>query len=139
MHKSTTLAPTEKEALYSLSGKRVCIVDDEPDPIEIMEAYLSGFGLEIESFTQPITAMDHIKNEMPDILLLDVMMPDLDGWDFYTQLRIDARTRDLPVLFVTCLTDSDIEPEMQEGRLCATLSKPVDRNQLINKMVELLG
>jgi DNA-binding response OmpR family regulator len=136
---SPTLAtPTDKEIKKILNGKRVCIIDDEPDPIEILEAYLSGYGLEIESFTSPSAAMEHIQSETPDILLLDVMMPEFDGWGFYTQLRSTDAMSALPVLFVTCLTDAEVEPEMQEGNLCATLSKPVDRQQLIAKMLDLL-
>jgi DNA-binding response OmpR family regulator len=134
----TPALPNENRIRESLKGKKVCILDDEPDPIEILEAYLSGYGLEIDSFTCPSAAMEHIQNEKPDILLLDVMMPEIDGWDLYTRLRTEQEMNALPVLFVTCLTDSEVEAEMQEGSLCATLSKPVDRRQLISKMLDLL-
>lgn len=130
---------SENKIKTTLAGKNVCILDDERDPIEILEAYLSGYGMNLDSYTEPEMAMAALKKSRPDILLLDVMMPGIDGWDFYTRLRGEKTLADLPVLFVTCLTDQEVEPEMQEGNLCATLSKPVDRKQLIAKIVELLG
>ncbi len=139
----TTLFPSprplsEEKIESALAGKNICLLDDEQDPIDILSAYLRRYNTRIDGFTDPTAAMAHLKERRPDILLLDVMMPGIDGWDFYNKVRKDARLANLPVLFVTCLADHEIEPEMEEGHLCATLSKPVDRKLLIHKIVDLL-
>jgi len=56
--------------------------------------------MNLHSYTEPEVAMDALKKSRPDILLLDVMMPGIDGWDFYTRLRGEKALADLPVLFV---------------------------------------
>jgi CheY-like chemotaxis protein len=122
-----------------LEGKRACILDDEKDPVTILEANLKKLGVETQSFNQAGPALEYLRNDPPDILLLDIMMPGMDGWVFYTTLRSEPELRTLPVLFVTCLSEHDLESEMEEDGLCATLSKPVFRDQLIDKMVQLLA
>ncbi|HKK18389.1 MAG TPA: response regulator [Opitutales bacterium] len=128
-----------KDPKHLLDGKRVCILDDENDPITILEANLKKCGAQTRSFSRPGPAMEHLKRDPPDILLLDIMMPEMDGWVFYTSLRDEPELRELPVLFVTCLSEKDIEREMEQDHLCATLSKPVFREQLFEKMAQLLA
>lgn len=122
-----------------LVGKRVCIVDDEHESVKILKAHLSRQGVQTQSFDQAGPALQSLKKDPPDILLLDIMMPGVDGWELYTTLRSDPELATLPVLFVTCLTSSDLEPEMEEDHLCATLSKPIFRDHLIEKMMQLLS
>jgi len=131
-----TIDPVDPKRL--LAGKRICILDDEKDPVTILEANLSKYGVQIRSFNQAAPALEYIKEDPPDILLLDIMMPDMDGWVFYTTLRSELGSHSLPVLFVTCLADHDLEREMEQDGLCATLSKPIFRDQLIEKLVQLL-
>lgn len=134
-----TRASGVKDPTHLLAGKRACILDDENDPIKILEANLSKYGVQTQSFNRAGPALEHIKEDPPDILLLDIMMPDMDGWAFYTTLRYDLGLHRLPVLFVTCLADQDLEREMEQDGLCATLSKPIFHDQLIEKMVQLLN
>lgn len=121
-----------------LAGKRACILDDESNPITILEAYLSKYGVHTKSFNHPGPALEYLKTDPPDILLLDIMMPEIDGWQFYTILRTDPQLCSLPVLFVSCLVGRDLEKDMEQDGLCASLSKPVYRDQLVEKMVQLL-
>ncbi|PXA03399.1 hypothetical protein DDZ13_11935 [Coraliomargarita sinensis] len=128
-----------KDPKTLLKGKRVCILDDESAPIAILEANLAKFGLQTHSFNQPGPALTHLRTDRPDILLLDIMMPEMDGWEFYTTIRSEPELNDLPVLFVTCLADQELEREMEQDGLCATLSKPVFSDQLLEKLMQLLG
>jgi CheY-like chemotaxis protein len=129
----------EQNRPHALTGRRIYILDDETDPITILETNLSRCGAETRSFSRPGPAFASIKKSPPDLLLLDIMMPEMDGWEFYSSLRDDPELRRLPVLFVTCLSEHDIEAEMEQDGLCATLSKPVFRDQLIEKVAQLLA
>lgn len=124
-----------EEALF---GKRLHIVDDEPDSLRILEAKLDRKGAEIKAFSDPMEGFSETLRHPPDLLLLDVMMPGMDGWSFYTRLRSNRTLLKLPVLFVTCIADHRIESEMQQGKLCATLPKPVVTEELFEKIALLL-
>lgn len=121
-----------------LKGKKIYILDDEEYPVEIIQAYLAQQEMDIVAFHRPQDALNALTKEKPDLLLLDVMMPDMDGWAVYTKIREMDGLEELPVLFITCLSNEEVEPEMREGNLCATLSKPVIRRQLIDKISELV-
>lgn len=135
---ASTKPSGRRDPKQRLKGKRACILDDEKDPVTILEANLAKLGVRTQSFNQAGPALEYLKNDPPDILLLDIMMPGMDGWVFYTTLRSEPELKTLPVLFVTCLSEHDLESEMEQDGLCATLSKPVFRDQLIDKMVQLL-
>lgn len=122
-----------------LPGKRVCIIDDDKNSVTILEVLLSKYGVHTVSFNHAGAALEHLKKDPPDILFLDIMMPEIDGWQFYTTLRSDPQLSTLPVLFISCLVDQDLEKQMEQDRLCASLSKPVFRDQLIEKMVQLVA
>ena len=111
---------TDSDIESVLNGKTIYILDDEDYPIEIIEAYLSGHNINFVAFNRAEPAIEQLKASKPDLLLLDVMMPGMDGWDFYTKIREIENLEDLPVLFLTCLSSGEVEPEMREGLLCAT-------------------
>ncbi|MEO0510139.1 MAG: response regulator [Verrucomicrobiota bacterium] len=122
----------------ALNGKNVCIVDDDEHSIEILTAYLRGFCLNIKAFNNPIDALDYLNTEKPDVLLLDVMMPEMDGWEAFTRIRGIPRLAALPVLFVTCLSDPMFEAELKKDEFCASLGKPIPRITLLEKIASLL-
>jgi len=67
----------------------ILAVDDLPDNLELIEAILDGEGYRVRYLDSGIKALDHIRKEPPDLVLLDVMMPDLDGYDVTRHLRQD--------------------------------------------------
>lgn len=122
----------------AFNTKVVYIIDDDADAVRILTSHLEKHFADVVGFTEPAGAYERIVAQPPDILLLDVMMPEMDGWVFYTRLRAEESLARLPVLFVTCLADHEVEKEMQEDHLCATLPKPVVREELLEKLAQLL-
>ena len=85
-----------------MSGPTILIVDDEPSIREIVSVYLERAGYEVKAATQGEEGLDLAREHHPDLVLLDILMPDMDGWQVYEALQ---GITDAPVLFLTALGD----------------------------------
>ncbi|MCC5790833.1 MAG: response regulator [Opitutales bacterium] len=121
-----------------LPGKRICLIDDDEDQLVILRRLLMKSRAKIESFRSPLMALDKIRENPPDIIVLDIMMPDCDGWAFYEELRQQESLAEVPVLFVSCLLNARNAPFMRDEHLCDSLPKPVRKDELFTKLVGLL-
>ncbi len=121
-----------------ISGSRVLIADDNQPNRELLEAYLEGEGYEIIMAHDGEHTMQVVKEQSPDIVLLDIMMPRLSGYEVCEQLKANAETRKIPVLMVTALNEmGDIEKAIEKG--CDDfLKKPVNRLELQTRVRSLL-
>ncbi len=137
--KSEPLAPAPSGRLPR--GK-ILILDDEIANVRVLKRYLSGVGYaDIVTTTDSSTAMAMIEREKPDLLLLDIMMPEVSGIDILRMLRDNRRYRHLPVLVVTANTDLETKRVCLELGATDFLHKPVDpldllprvRNTLVTK------
>ena len=118
-----------------MSSKRILVIDDEPDIRE-----LAQMSLEMVSGWQVLTAesgnqgIAKAKQENPDAILLDAMMPDVDGYEVLRHIRANSRTADLPVIFLTAKsTPADIEKGVALGAN-HYITKPFSGLDLIRKV-----
>ena len=120
--------------------KRVLIIDDEDDIREIAGAGLElGCGWTVFSACNATEGIAAAVREHPDVILLDVMMPDMDGPTAVTHLRADARTRDIPVILLTAKVQvADRQRYMQAG-VQGVIAKPFDPLTLGEEVVAILG
>jgi CheY-like chemotaxis protein len=117
---------------------RILIADDNQQNRELIEAYLADEGHEILMAADGRQTLDVALARQPDLVLLDIMMPKLSGYEVCEQLKQDARTRDIPVLMVTALKEmGDIEKAVAAGA-DDFLSKPVHRLELKTRVRSLL-
>ncbi len=84
-----------------MSRKRVFVVDDDPAIVEAVRDVLSPAGFEVEGATDSAQSLTTILREPPDVLILDVNMPGMTGWELCDILQRQTRTRDVPILFLT--------------------------------------
>jgi len=80
---------------------RILVIDDEPEITEIIKAYMSNAGYEVEVENQPQNGLGDAKNFKPNVIILDIQMPFMDGYQVCSQLRADPDTAETPVLFLT--------------------------------------
>src|SRR4030042_305653 len=83
------------------SPNRVLVIDDEPEITEIVMAFLSNAGYQVEIENSSIEGLARAKVSKPDVILLDIMMPVMDGYEVCAQLKKDPQTAQIPVLFLT--------------------------------------
>ena len=117
---------------------RILIADDNTQNRELLEAYLADEGHEILMTADGRQTVDVATEQQPDLILLDIMMPKLSGYEVCEKLKSDERTRNIPILMVTALRDmADIEKAVAAGA-DDFLSKPVHRIELKTRVKSLL-
>ncbi|MFQ5800752.1 MAG: response regulator, partial [Candidatus Hydrothermarchaeales archaeon] len=83
----------------------VLLVDDEPDFLVVMDKLLKRQGYEVSEAINGKGALKKAREERPDVMLLDVMMPDIEGWEVCKMLKKDPKTRDLPIIMLTVMAE----------------------------------
>jgi excisionase family DNA binding protein len=121
------------------SKKRVMIVDDDPDALALMEKILSDEGFELVKVSNATEVGLKAAQLAPDLILLDFLMPEINGFEVCKALRDNEMTRSIPIMAVTCLTkERDIERIFACGA-DEYLAKPFKVDQLVEKVHELIG
>jgi len=117
---------------------KILIADDNQANCELMEAYLAGIDCQTEVAVDGQDALAKVKSFKPDLVLLDVMMPKLSGFEVCKKLKQDAASRKIMVLMVTALNElGDIERAVQAGT-DDFLSKPVNKIELLKRVENML-
>src|SRR5262245_2439764 len=117
---------------------RVLIAEDDPQSAELLEAYLAGSGYEIQIAADGHETLQKVQDWHPDLILLDVMMPRISGFQVCKQLRADPKTRTTAILMITALDQpSDVERAVEVGT-DDFLTKPINKNELLLRVGALL-
>jgi two-component system, OmpR family, alkaline phosphatase synthesis response regulator PhoP len=126
------------ETEQDLSQSKVLVVDDNAQNLELLVAYLDGLPCKVATAVDGVDALEKVHHEDPDLILLDVMMPRMSGFEACRKLKSDPQTRDIPIIMVTALNElGDIE----RGVECGTddfITKPVNRLELVTRVRSLL-
>ncbi|RLA00486.1 MAG: response regulator [Gammaproteobacteria bacterium] len=118
---------------------KIMIVDDSPTEIHILRGVLEGEGYQVVVANNGEEGVAMSKTEMPDLILMDVVMPGLNGFQATRKIHRDAATKDIPVIIVTTKDqDTDREWGMRQGAK-DYLVKPVDKKELSAKVKQYLG
>jgi signal transduction histidine kinase len=117
---------------------RVLVVDDNPENVALISAQLRRAGYAVRAAPSGRAGLDAIATDRPDLVLLDVMMPDLDGYEVCRQLRAEPATQTLPIVMLTALNDRSDKIRALEAGADEFLSKPVDRAELLARVGSLL-
>ncbi len=117
---------------------RILIADDNQQNVELLEAYLSGVDCEIVTASDGEETLQAVERHRPDLVLLDVMMPKLSGFEVCRKLRQNPSTQETLILMVTALNEaSDFERGVQAGT-DDFLTKPVNKVELLCRVKSLL-
>jgi len=119
--------------------KRIMIVDDEQDALRMMREMLSGDEYELIEVSNATEVGLKAVQMAPDLILLDFLMPEINGFDVCRALRQNDQTRSIPIMAVTCLTKEDDIERIFECGADDYLPKPFKEEQLQEKVKELVG
>jgi CheY-like chemotaxis protein len=121
-----------------LSGSTILLVDDNAQNLELMQAFLEELPCKIHTASDGIEAIEKIERFLPDLLILDVMMPRMSGFEVCQKIKSQPSTRDIVVIMVTALHEvSDYERAVE----CGTdefITKPVNKLELLTRVRTLL-
>ncbi len=120
-------------------GHRVLAVDDDPVIQRLLEVNLEMEGYEVQLASDGLQAVEAARSFRPHVILLDVMMPNMDGWEACATIKQDPELADIPVVFLSARAqDADIERGTELGA-AAYITKPFDPIDLLDLVAELVG
>ena len=120
--------------------KRLVYVEDEREMIDLVRLILGRRGFEVIGATGGRDGLETIRRELPDLVLLDLMMPDMDGWDVYQQMKADEATRNIPVVVVTAKAQSiDKVLGLHIAKVDDYISKPFSPQELTESVEKVLA
>ncbi len=140
---STSTEPAPADATSDgyesfLPESTVLIVDDNEQNVELLQAYLEALPVTVEIARDGVEALEQVRAVSPDLILLDIMMPRMSGFQVCREVKSDPATRDIQILTVTALNElGDVERAAE----CGTddfVSKPVNKFELLTRVRSLL-
>ena len=120
--------------------KRIVYIEDEQDMIDLVRLILSRKGYEVSGANGGREGLDMIRTTKPDLVLLDLMMPDMDGWEVYQQLKASDVTRTIPVIIITAKAQNiDKVLGIHIAKVDDYIPKPFTPQQLVESVEHVLG
>lgn len=120
--------------------KRVVCIEDEPEMIDLIRLILGRKGFQVIGADGGVEGLKTMRREKPDLVLLDLMMPDLDGWSVYKQMKSDASLKDIPVIVVTAKAQSvDKVLGLHIAKVDDYITKPFSPQELLESIEKVLG
>ncbi len=120
------------------SQKRLLLIDDDPNLILLVKDYLEFRGYEVIAAGNGMEALDSLKQKLPDLIVCDVMMPEMDGYTFVQHIREDSRTNWIPVLFLSAKGQSQNRVKGLNTGADVYMSKPFEPEELVAQVESLL-
>ena len=120
-------------------NQRILCIEDETEMIDLIRLILSRRGYEVQGANGGKEGIELVRQEKPDLVLLDLMMPDMDGWEVYQQMKADEATRDIPVIVVTAKAQSiDKVLGLHIAKVDDYIAKPFSPQELLTSVEEVL-
>jgi CheY-like chemotaxis protein len=133
-------SPTDNQVRFELLPgtrlRRVLVIDDEMAAVELFQSYVIGLDYRVIGETNPEEALARALEAHPDIIIIDVMMPGMDGWELLQRLRHTPPLRDVPVIVCSVLNEADLATTLGAA---AFLKKPILRSQLVAALGEVIS
>lgn len=119
--------------------KRILCIEDEAEMIDLMRLILSRKGYQVIGAAGGQEGLEKVRIEMPDLVLLDLMMPDMGGWEVYQQMKSDEKMKDIPVIIVTAKAQSiDKVLGLYIAKVDDYIAKPFSPTELIDSVEHVL-
>ncbi len=117
--------------------KKILIVDDDPVIIKLLQNLLVSADFEVFTATDGIDALVRVRECQPDLIVLDIMMPEINGYDVCSKLKFDSPYKDIPILLLTA-RDQEIDQRISQMMGIDYMQKPLDRAVFMSKVQQAL-
>ncbi|HHY88176.1 MAG TPA: response regulator [Chloroflexi bacterium] len=122
------------------NSPRIIYIEDDPEMIELVHIILNRRGFKVKGAQWGRQGVDMVQQDRPDLVLLDLMMPDLDGWDVYHQLKANPDTQDIPIIVISAKSQPiDRVLGLQIAKVDDYVSKPFSPHELISSVDRVLN
>jgi len=118
---------------------KILVVDDYAENVELVQELLTTNGYQVTTAYNGEEALEKIRREIPDLILLDIMMPKMDGYEVCEELRKNEETKDIPIIFVTAKTEvKDWTHAIFNIGVNSYITKPINPKKLLEKVKSVL-
>lgn len=137
--------PSESSACLAIvktadPGKRILCIEDDPEMIELIRLILERRGFVVQGADGGKAGLEAVRSTPPDLVLLDLMMPDMDGWDVYQRMKADQATRRIPIIVVTASAQNiDREFGLHIAKVDDYIVKPFSPQDLLASVDRVLA
>jgi two-component system, OmpR family, response regulator VicR len=122
------------------TAKRILCIEDEPEMIDLIRLILGRRGFDVYGAAGGVEGARLVREMIPDLVLLDLMMPDMDGWEVYQQMKSDSTTRNIPVIVVTAKAQNiDKVLGLHIAKVDDYIAKPFGPQELMDSVERILG
>jgi DNA-binding response OmpR family regulator len=133
-------AQEREERCMAQDKKVVVCIEDEPEMIDLVKLILGRKGFDLVGAVGGREGLETVRNLKPDLVLLDLMMPDMDGWEVYQQMKADDALKDIPVVVVTAKAQSiDKVLGLHIAKVDDYVTKPFGPQELLQSVNKVLG
>ncbi len=115
-------------------GKKILFVEDEPDQVMVIKMRLEASGYEVITANDGLTGLKYVEDKRPDLVLLDIIMPGMDGIEVCKRLKANEKTKHIPVIAVTASGEEDLEKRCIEAGCSNVIKKPYDSKELLENI-----
>ncbi len=123
-----------------MENRQILCIEDEPEMIELVRLILERKGYHVTGALGGTQGLEVLKNDRPDLILLDLMMPDMDGWEVYRQMKADPNLASIPVIVVTAKAQSiDKVLGLHIAKVEDYITKPFGPQELLDSVAKILG
>jgi len=125
--------------MAEVERKKILVVDDDPDILRLVEVVLKRAGFTVSTAKNGMDAINYLQTDVPSLMLLDVAMPGMNGFDVLTKVRSDEKTRTMPIMMLTARSQKEeIVKAIQMGAQ-NYMVKPFDSKELITRIKKIIG
>jgi len=117
---------------------KILIIEDEPDQVKMVRLRLEANSYSVSAAGDAQGGIALAREEKPDLILLDMLLPDMNGLDVAKELKKDERTKDIPIIAVTAVGTPDVLEECMQAGISGFMQKPYDSKELVDKIKEQL-
>ena len=121
-----------------MAGKKVLIIDDDEKLCTMLTLSLKAHGIKAISVTESTEAIDSIRKEKPDVILLDIMMPEVDGFSVLEKIKCDASLKDIRVVILSALSGAPIMRRTEELGAYDYVEKPFHMERLVEMIKSII-
>lgn len=120
-------------------GKKILVVDDEPELVSLIAAFLGDAGYEIITAGDGEKALEMVQTNLPDLILMDIMLPKMDGWLVCQKLKADEKLKKIPTILLSGMLVADSTPDKSVEKCDYLLAKPIEMQNLLQKVQEFIA
>lgn len=121
------------------SAKKILVIDDEPIIVKMLESRLKANGYEVITATDGQEGLNAARSQNPDLIILDLMLPKIDGYRFCRLMKLDDNHKHIPIVMFTARVQKEDEKMGLDAEADAYITKPFDPKTLLDKLRELLN